>query len=192
METPKMIIIGSSGAGLPILKFIFRRMPRLQGPIVLVQHMPRYINAAVRDQLAGLTDMAVKIADHNERLAPGYLYMAPSETHITLVNNDTIQLKAGEKVNYVCPSIDVAMMSLVKNPPVRPMGILLSGVGDDGVKGIRHIKKIGGATIALSTQASTITGMAQEAAATGDVDFVLNPDQIREKIIEHFGRAKTK
>jgi chemotaxis response regulator CheB len=69
------------------------------------------------------------------------------------------------------------------------MGILLSGVGDDGIRGIRHIKQLGGVTVALDEKTSTITSMAREAVATGDVDFVLAPDQIRRKLIDHLDKA---
>jgi two-component system CheB/CheR fusion protein len=65
------------------------------------------------------------------------------------------------------------------------MGILLSGVGDDGVTGISYIKRLGGITIVLNKETTIISGMADEAVATGDVDFVLTPDQIREKLIAH-------
>jgi two-component system chemotaxis response regulator CheB len=187
MNKPRMVIIGSSGAGLPILTSIFKNMPRLHGAIVLIQHMPFYINQTVCDNLAAITQMTVKIADQDERLKYGNLYIAPSELHLMILQNERIRLFGGEKVNYVCPSIDVAMMSLKSDPGLQPMGILLSGVGSDGVKGISHIKRLGGVTMVLDKNASPISGMADEALATGDVDYVLSPEQIREKMREHLG-----
>jgi two-component system chemotaxis response regulator CheB len=187
MEKRNLAVIGSSGAGLPILMSIFNGMPRLNGPVVLVQHMPHYINRSVRDNLSLRTDMTVKIADRDEPLLPGFLYLAPSELHLTFSKNERIQLIDGEKINYVCPSIDVAMKSLTKSPPVFPLGILLSGVGDDGIEGIRYIKRLGGVTVALKKGVSTITGMAEDAEATGDVDFMMDPEAIRDKLIAHLG-----
>jgi len=183
----KVAVIGSSGAGLPILNSIFRYMPKLRGAIILIQHMPAYINQSVRDNLAAHTRLTVKLAEQDEPLKPGFLYVAPSELHLKVVANERIHLFGGEKVNYVCPSIDVAMMSLTRDPAVRVMGILLSGIGDDGVEGISHIKRMGGNTIALEKKATTIGGMADEAVATGHVDSVLSPTQIREALIKHLG-----
>ncbi len=190
MEKRNLVIIGSSGASLPILISIFKNMPKLRGPVVLIQHMPFYINDAVRTNLAKKTDMTVKMAEADEVLKPGTLYIAPSEMHFKLAHNERIQLENGPKVNYVCPSIDVAMLSVEKDPAMHPMGILLAGVGDDGVKGIGHIKRIGGVTVALDIQASTISGMAEDAIATGSVDFVLGSDAIRIKVAEHLGQPK--
>jgi len=186
MKNFNMAIIGSSGASLPILMSIFKNIPKVNGAMVLIQHMPAYINVAVRDHLAAMTEMDVKVADQDDPLKPGTLYVAPSEVHLKLVQNRLIRLETGEKINYVCPSIDVAMMSVAKGSAPHLMGVLLAGVGDDGVRGISHIKQIGGVTVALDTKASTITGMAEEAIATGDVDFILDPNAIREKLIGHF------
>jgi two-component system, chemotaxis family, protein-glutamate methylesterase/glutaminase len=188
----KVAVIGSSGAGLPILNSIFRSMPRLQGAAILIQHMPAYINESVRDNLAVHTRMTVKLAEQDESLKPGFLYVAPSELHLKVVSNERIHLVGGEKVNYVCPSIDVAMMSLTRDPSVRVMGILLSGIGDDGIEGIGHIKKIGGETVALDKKTTTMGGMTDEAVALGYVDFVLNPGQIRDALIEHLGEESQK
>ncbi len=187
MEKRNLAVIGSSGAGLPIITSIFHGMPRLKGPVVLVQHMPAYINKSVRDNLAGRTEMTVKIADPDDPLLPGFLYLAPSELHLSFSKNERIRLTGGAKVNYVCPSIDVAMKSLTETPPVYPLGILLSGVGDDGIEGIRHVKRIGGVTVALKKGATTITGMAEDAAATGDVDFTMDPESIRNLLIAQLG-----
>lgn len=184
----KLAVIGSSGAGLPVLNSIFRNMPKLGGAIVLIQHMPAYINQSVRDNLATHTQMTVKLAGQDDPLKPGILYLAPSELHLTIVSNERIRLVGGDKVNYVCPSIDVAMKSLIADPAVRILGILLSGIGDDGVEGIGFIKKLGGMTIALEKGATTIGGMTDEAVASGHVDSVLSPEQIRVALIKHLGR----
>jgi two-component system, chemotaxis family, protein-glutamate methylesterase/glutaminase len=187
MEKRNLAVIGSSGSGLPILMSIFQDMPRLNGSVVLVQHMPVYINRSVRDHLSGRTEMTVKIADQDDPLLPGFLYLAPSEQHLIFEKNERIRLMGGVKVNYVCPSIDVAMQSLTERPPVNLLGILLSGVGDDGIEGIRFVKRLGGVTAALKKGVSPITGMAEDAAATGDVDFIMDPETIRKKLIAHLG-----
>jgi len=188
----KLAVIGSSGAGLPILNSIFRNMPRLRGAIVLIQHMPAYINQSVRDNLAVHTQMTVKLAEQDEWIKSGIVYVAPSELHLKIVSNLRIHLVGGEKVNYVCPSIDVAMKSLTRDSEIRVLGILLSGIGDDGVQGIGHIKRIGGETIALEKKATSIGGLTDEAVAMGHVDSVMSPEQIRDALIRHLGRETGK
>jgi two-component system, chemotaxis family, protein-glutamate methylesterase/glutaminase len=185
MENKKMVMIGSSGSGLPILNSIFMNMPRLRGPVVVIQHMPEYINQTVVHHLAAKTRMTVKLARTDMTLQAGTLYVAPSELHFRLTGNDRILLQAGNRVNYVCPSIDVAMQSITAEPRVDVMGILLSGVGDDGVNGLNHIRQLGGTTIALEKSSTTITGMTEEALAAGAVDLVLKPEQIRTSLMEY-------
>jgi two-component system chemotaxis response regulator CheB len=187
MSTQNIVIIGASGGGPHILSRIFTGMPRLDGAIVVVQHMPAYINQAFSANLASVTPMTVKLAENGERLENGRLYVAPSELHLRLVQNEKIELAPGDKVNFVCPSIDVAMLSLTKDPGIRLYGIILSGIGTDGAKGIRHIKQLGGTTIAIEKDPNTITGMANEAVATGQVDWVLDPEQIRNKLMAMIG-----
>jgi two-component system, chemotaxis family, protein-glutamate methylesterase/glutaminase len=185
MENKRLVMIGSSGSGLPILNSIFMNMPRLRGPVVLIQHMPEYINQNVVHHLAAKTRMTVQLARTDVTLQSGTLYVAPSELHFRLTGNNRIVLQAGDRVNFVCPSIDVAMQSIAAEPRVEAMGILLSGVGDDGVKGLNHIRKLGGTTIALERSSAAIPGMTEEALAAGAVDLVLNPEQIRTTLMEY-------
>src|SRR4030042_942434 len=75
MEKCQIVVVGSSGAGLPILSLIFKKMPLLHGCIILIQHMPIYINQAVRDNLASQTELTVKVAKQNDPIRPGFLYV---------------------------------------------------------------------------------------------------------------------
>ena len=115
------------------------------------------------------------------------IYLAPSETHLFLADNKIIRLQDGEKVNYVCPSADVTMKSLAWDLDVLFVGVVITGMGRDGADGIAHIKKIGGTTIAQDEKTSPIFGMPREAIRTGCVDFILQPDAIRRKLIELAG-----
>jgi two-component system chemotaxis response regulator CheB len=92
-------------------------------------------------------------------------------------------LRQGPKVNYVRPSIDVTMKSLVC-PPVGNLltGVLLTGMGNDGASGISHIKRLGGITIAQEESSCPVFGMPKEAIRTGDVDYVLIPERIAEAL----------
>ncbi len=182
-----IVVIGSSAGGPRILKELFNGLPLLNCSIILVQHMPKFVNDSLTKHLAQLTDMSVKIAENGERIKRGKIYVAPSEQHLELVNNRTIRLFRGKKVNFVCPSIDVTMKSLKKMSDDKIIGIILTGMGRDGAEGISHIKAIGGVTIAQDEETSIIYGMPKEAFKTGNIDLVLSPVKIKEKLIEFLG-----
>ena len=179
-----LIVIGSSAGGPRILKEIFSGMPLLNGSVVIVQHMPIYINQTLTSNLNGFTEMSVEIARDGSVLENGKIYVAPSEVHLKLIDNNKIHLFDGEKVNFACPSIDVTFESLKIEIGTKLIGVILTGMGKDGAKGIKHIKSLGGTTIAQNKETSVIYGMPKEAIDTGTVDFVLTPYQIREKLIE--------
>lgn len=187
MASQKLVIIGSSGGGPPILEAIFKDLPKLKGSIILIQHMPQYINQQLADSLNKITNMTVTIAKHGEEIKDGMIYVAPSEQHLYLVDNLKIALREGEKVHYACPSVDVTMKSLQPSPDLKVLGIILTGIGNDGAEGIAHVKELGGLTIAQDEESSIIFGMPREAINTGKVDWVLNTHQIRNKLILFLG-----
>jgi len=188
MSVTNIIVIGSSTGGPKILKRVLSNLPLLNACIVLVQHMPKFINATLRESLDRETDMNVTLAKEGEILEHGKLYIAPSELHLELIENKEIHLFDGEKVNFVRPSVDVAMKSLQKKTGQHVIGVVLTGMGKDGASGIRHIKQIGGFTIAEDEGSSIVYGMPKAAFETGDVDLVLNPENIKNKLIELVGK----
>ena len=182
-----LIIIGSSAGGPRILRSIFTGMPTLNSSIIIIQHMPRFINESLRDNIRAWTEMKVDLAKNDEPLEIGKIYIAPSELQIELFNNRKIHLFQGDKYNYVCPSVDVTMKSIVKAPSNNIIGVVLTGMGCDGAEGIRYIKEIGGTTIAQNEETSIIFGMPREAINTGKVDFILSPQEIHQKLIDLAG-----
>ena len=186
-ESLNIGIIGSSAGGPRILKELFDGLPLLDGCVIIVQHMPKFINESLRRTLDDSTEMTVCIAQNGDQLEKGYVYLAPSEIHLELVDNRTLRLREGEKVNFVCPSVDVTMKSVARPIGAKLIGIILTGMGKDGAKGIRSIKRIGGITIAQDKKTSIIYGMPKEAYETGAVDYVLSTEEIRLKLIELLG-----
>lgn len=179
-----MVIIGSSSGGPQTLKRVLARLYLLNACVIIVQHMPKFINASLQNSLARATAMQVEIAEDGTYLEDGIVLIAPSETHLELVDNRTVKLNYGEKVNFVCPSVDVTMKSVERRPRVNVVGAVLTGIGIDGAQGIRHIKNVGGVTIAQDEETSIIYGMPKAAVATGKVDFILPPEAIGDKIRE--------
>jgi two-component system, chemotaxis family, protein-glutamate methylesterase/glutaminase len=189
-QIENLIVIGASAGGPRILKEIFTDMPVLNAGVVLIQHMPKFINESLRQSIAGGTRMKTKIAENQEFLENGTLYVAPSEKHLKLLHNRQIRLFDGDKVNYVCPSVDVVMLSVKPVPGMSSVGLVLTGMGRDGAEGIAHLKHIHGTTIAQDEASSVIFGMPKEAISTGCVDWILPPAEIRKKLIDLVGIAR--
>ena len=187
MKEGNIVIIGISTGGPKTLRTLFDHMPLLDGSIVLVQHMMKCANKSLTATLNGLTEMDVRLASHGERLERGVVYIAPSEVHLELVNNQIIQLVNGPKVCYVCPAVDVTMKSVRRNPGDNITGIIMTGMGKDGTDGISHIKSVGGTTFAQDEKTSVIWGMPKAAIDTGHVDYVLPTEGIRNKMISRLG-----
>lgn len=188
MQPKSIVIIGASGGGPRAIHQIFTELPPLACSIVISQQMPKYINASFCEALDRLSSMEVCPAADGMLLEEGCVYIAPSEKHIKLHENRSIHLFQGEKVNWACPSVDILMQSLGKDTSIKKIGVILSGLGQDGAEGICHIKNIGGYTIVQDEASSAIYGMPKMAMQTGQVDWQLNPEQIRLRLIHLVGK----
>ena len=184
MESNNIVIIGASTGGPETLQTVLADLPVLDAFVLIVQHMPIYVNHSVRDELAYASRMEIKLAKDGDQLEKGVIFLSPSQIHMELTGNKGIILTKKGKVNYVRPSIDVTMKSLKRIPKINPVGVVLTGMGVDGAEGITHIKSLGGTTIAQDETTSIIYGMPKAAAATGNVDFVLPLPKIAPKIVE--------
>jgi two-component system chemotaxis response regulator CheB len=182
MQAPNnIIIIGASTGGVKVVQRIFECMPPLNAALLVVQHMPAYINTAFVGTLGTKTRMPVKLAETNDVLIPGRVLVAPGDQHLELEGNARVVLRNGPKVNFVRPSIDVTMHCLQPfGPGCMITGVLLTGMGNDGAAGISHIKRLGGLTVAQEESTCPVFGMPKEAIRTGDVDQVLSPERIAE------------
>ncbi len=187
MTKRKLVIIGISTGGPKTLRTLFSGLPKLNGSIVIVQHMLKCGNDGLRMTLDRVTEMNVKIANENDNLEAGTVYIAPSEIHLELCDNQRVQFSNGPKVCFVKPSVDVTMKSTTKNNEDTIIGIIMTGMGKDGADGIGHIKSIGGTTFAQDEETSVIWGMPKVAINNGHIDSVLSPEQIREKLILKLG-----
>jgi len=149
--------------------------------------MIKCANKSLCDTLNSLTEMDVRIACHGETIQPGVVHFAPSEIHLEIVNNRIIQLVNSPKVCFVRPSVDVTMKSVEKTNGDNIIGIIMTGMGRDGAEGLIHIKSIGGTTFAQDEETSVVWGMPKAAINTGHVDYVLSPEDIRDKLILQVG-----
>lgn len=179
---PNIIMIGVSTGGPMTLKQIFSGREPLDAAVVVVLHIAPGMDRLIARGLAGVSSMPVALATDGDPLERGRIYISPGGVHLALDGNRRIVLQEGERVNYVQPSADVAMKSLRKSKHSRIIGVILTGMGKDGAEGIRHIKAIGGTTIAQNQETSAIFGMPKAAAQTGAVDFVLPKEKIWKKL----------
>lgn len=174
-----LVIIGASTGGTRILPIILARLKPLKACLLIVQHMPEFINGSFVKTLGTYCCMPVRLARNGDALQNGSVIVAPGGIHCSVVQNKSIRLWAGERVNFVCPSVDVTMKSVLPPGPGETLtGIILTGMGRDGAAGTIHVKQLGGRTIAQDHASSAIFGMPDEAARTGCVDQILNPAEI--------------
>lgn len=187
MSARSIILIGSSTGGLKVLEILFPRLPVLKAAVVLIQHITPHIDQAFASSLARVSAMPISLAQEGSALKEGEVLLAPGGVHLYLTRQQAIHLAAGEKVNSVCPSIDVAMKSVAPMPGVRLCSVILTGMGCDGAAGLVHLKSLGAVTIAQDQKTSVIYGMPKAAAETGKVDFILSTERIADKLKELFG-----
>lgn len=179
----KIVIIGSSTGGPYILEKILAGFPLLKVAIIIVQHLPPTFTRTFRNHIAALTQMEVIIINENSPLTEEKIFIAPAGSHLLLEKNRIFKLDNNEKIHGVRPAVDMTLLSIQKRTEDKIMGIILTGMGRDGANGLYHLHKIGGITIAQDPLTSPIKSMPQAAIETGEIDHILNPDQIREKII---------
>ncbi len=188
MKKRNIVIIGISTGGPKTLVSFFDGFPRLDASVLLVQHIIKCANKSLCERLNSLTEMEFKIACHGETIKPGVVYFAPSEIHMELRSNKTIQLVASPKVCFVRPAVDVTMKSVRKATGDSLTGVIMTGMGKDGTNGMGHLKSIGAVTFAQDEKSSVIWGMPKSAINAGAVDYVLPPEGIRNKLISQLGR----
>lgn len=185
MVNNNIVVIGVSTGGPIALRQLFTGLPPLDAAIVIVLHIPSGMDYKIAKGLEAVATMPVNLAEDGDYLRSGQIYFAPGGFHLKLAGNSRIILEKGPRINFVIPSADVTMMSF-KRPLTQKkiIGVILTGMGVDGAEGIRHIKKLGGFTIAQDQESSAIYGMPKAALETGAVDYQSHPKSIGKKLVQ--------
>jgi two-component system chemotaxis response regulator CheB len=177
VQKPSAIVIASSTGGPPAIQSILRNLPStFDVPILIAQHMPRTFTALFAERLNKYTGLQVTEAIDAEMLEPGHVYIAPGGKHMLVRkrrNEFRIEISPRHPAARYHPSADVLFESVANEAGSKTIGCVLTGMGDDGCIGLKHIKSKGGITIAESERTAIIFGMPQEAIRAGIVDFVL-------------------
>ncbi len=173
-----LIIIGASTGGPQALYQVMSKLDTFYDTsIVIVQHMPPGFTKSLAERLNSVSKYIVKEAEVGEQLRSGVAYIAPGGYHLVL-NGGIFSLTEDPPVLGVRPSVDVTMLSLVKVFKNNIVGVLLTGMGSDGTRGLEEIKKNGGKTIAQDEKSCVVFGMPKSAIERGVVDVVASLEEI--------------
>jgi two-component system, chemotaxis family, protein-glutamate methylesterase/glutaminase len=175
----EVCVIGASTGGPAALQALLEAVPsEFPVPIAIVQHMPPGFTRPFAARLDGLCRLTVAEAEDGVRLAPGMVVIAPAGMHLRLSPSLVTVLSAdGGGARHV-PSVDVLFRSVAKARPGRVLGVLLTGMGDDGAEGLSQIRAQGGITLAESEETCAVYGMPRAAVERGAAQFVLPLPQI--------------
>ncbi|GFE56684.1 chemotaxis response regulator protein-glutamate methylesterase [Geobacter sp. AOG1] len=174
--TEKVVAVGTSTGGTEALRVFLEALPADSPGIVIVQHMPEHFTNAFARRLDGLCRISVKEAQHNDTVIPGRALIAPGNRHLLLKRSGAryyVELKDGPLVCRHRPSVDVLFRSAARYAGANAVGVIMTGMGDDGARGMWEMKEAGAVTIAQDEATSVVFGMPKEAIARGGVDMVL-------------------
>lgn len=182
-----VIAIGTSTGGPRALQSLLSELPKdINASIVIAQHMPPKFTKSLADRLNSISQINVKEAEEGEVLERGWAYIAPGDYHMTIEDKEKhllVSLNKNPKVMGLRPTVDNLMLSVSKLKNYSKVGVVLTGMGSDGAKGIEAIKKSSGYTIAQDEISSVVYGMPRAAMSTGLVDIELSLDEIANTII---------
>ncbi|MDH4234459.1 MAG: chemotaxis response regulator protein-glutamate methylesterase [Gallionella sp.] len=194
-STEKLIVIGASTGGTEAIKELLTKLPADAPGVLVTQHMPEHFTKSFADRLNGLCRISVKEAEHNERVLPGHAYIAPGHSHLLLKRsgaNYMTVLDQGPLVNRHRPSVDVLFRSAANVAGGNALGIILTGMGKDGVVGLMEMKQAGSHTIAQDEASCVVFGMPKEAIAAGAVQEVLPLQSIACHVLDYIATHSSK
>lgn len=184
----KVVVIGISTGGVQAIEQVLPRLPRDAPGMVIVQHMPAKFTAALSQRLNELCEMEVREARHGDRVLPGVALIAPGGMHTRLVRNGAqyqVEVFDGPPVNHHRPSVDVLFGSAAAIAGKNTIGVIMTGMGDDGARGLRELHQAGARTIAQDEASSVVFGMAKEAIKLGGVGEVVPLAEIADRILRY-------
>lgn len=195
LSREKIIAIGASTGGTEALRRVLIPMPAQTPGIVITQHMPPGFTRSFAERLNKLCQIRVKEAEDGDRVLPGHAYIAPGGQHMELVRSNGYQLKlnALPPVNRHRPSVDMLFSSVAKQSGRHAVGVILTGMGHDGARGLLEMRQAGAYTLAQSEKSCVVYGMPKEAVALGSVCDSVDLDQMSQRILQGFndkGRGK--
>ena len=186
--TDQVVAIGTSTGGTQALEAVLTRLPATCLGIVIVQHMPEKFTAMFAERLNSLCQIEGPEAKNGDRVIPGRALIAPGGKHMMLKRSGAqyvVDVADGPLVNRHKPSVDVLFRSVAKFAGSNALGIIMTGMGDDGARGMKEMHDAGAKTIAQDEASCVVFGMPKEAIKLGAADQTLALDQIPAAIVSY-------
>ncbi|WP_312837250.1 chemotaxis response regulator protein-glutamate methylesterase [Pantoea sp.] len=186
LSSEKLIAIGSSTGGTEAIRHVLQPLPATSPALLITQHMPPGFTRSFADRLNKLCQITVKEAEDGERILPGHAYIAPGAMHMELARsgaNYVVKLNEGPPVNRHKPSVDVLFNSVATHAGRNAVGVILTGMGNDGAAGMLAMHRAGAWTIAQSEATCVVFGMPREAIAFGGTSEVVDLGHISQHML---------
>jgi two-component system, chemotaxis family, protein-glutamate methylesterase/glutaminase len=184
--THKVVCIGASTGGTEALYDVLTALPADAPGIAIVQHMPAGFTRSFAERLDGACQIRVKEARDGDRILQGHALLAPGGLQMAVTRigaNYTVRVAPGQPVNRHCPSVDVLFHSAARHVGSNAVGVILTGMGNDGAKGMALLRQAGARTIAQNEATCVVFGMPREAIALGGAEQILPLDKVAERIL---------
>jgi len=188
--TDRVVAIGTSTGGTQALEVVLTALPRVCPGIVIVQHMPEKFTGAFADRLNKLCQIEVREAVNGDRVLPGLALIAQGGRHMLLKRSGAhyrVEIVDGPPVSRHRPSVDVLFRSVAKCAGKNALGIIMTGMGDDGAKGLKEMHDMGARTVGQDEDSCVVYGMPKEAAKLGAVNGELPLARIAGEIVAYGG-----
>ena len=186
--TDKLIAIGTSTGGTQALEAVLTKLPGTTTGIVIVQHMPERFTALFAERLNTLCQIEVREGKDGDRVRPGLALIAPGGKHMLLKRSGAqyyVEVRDGPLVNRHKPSVDVLFRSVAQVAGKNALGIIMTGMGDDGARGLKEMRDNGAQTIAEDESSCVVFGMPKEAIKLGAAEKVVPLDIIPREIVAY-------
>ena len=187
--TEKVVVIGASTGGTEALRLYLEAMPHDAPGTVIVQHMPENFTKAFATRLNSSCRMTVKEAVDGDTVLPGRALIAPGNRHLLLKRSGAryyVEVKDGPLVSRHRPSVDVLFRSAARYAGKNAIAVIMTGMGDDGAKGMKELKEAGAMTLAQDEESCVVFGMPKEAIRLGGVEQVLSLGQMPTAVLRHY------
>lgn len=186
-STHKVIAVGASTGGTEALRDFLTVMPADSPGIVIVQHMPEKFTRSFAERLDSLCQIRVHEAQNGDRILPGHALLAPGSYHMEVTRsgaNYSVRVFSGEPVNRHRPSVDVLFHSCARYLGGNAVGVILTGMGNDGARGLLAMRQAGAHTIAQDEASCIVFGMPKEAIALGGAEEVVSLQKIPASVLQ--------
>lgn len=192
-STNQVIVIGASTGGTEAIREVVQKFPVTTPGVVITQHMPAGFTKLFAERLDSLVPMQVKEAADGDSIIPGRILIAPGDFHMSVVRSGgsyKVQCRPGQKVNGHCPSVEVMMKSAATALGKHAVGIMLTGMGSDGARGLLAMRQAGARTLAQDEASSVVFGMPKVAFEIGGAEKLVALDRIADSVLQWLNKKE--